>query len=137
MSRGLRRAREAYLLGNTMTGIALITFIIGVYTYSIRAVKQETFDDVDEQALAMSMNAKTSPPPPVAAPRTLEQDRPLRAAPLGSTTPATSPSNTTPRGLVPRLLGQRYPWLLDPVSKTVVWGAPPLDRIGRIGDVRK
>lgn len=134
MSRGLRRAREAYLLGNTITGIALLAFIAGVYTYSMRAVKQETFDDIDEQVLAMSMNAKK---PTVAQPRTLEDDRPLAAAPLGVTTPATSPSNPIPRGIVPRLLGQRYPWLLDPVSKTLVWGAPPLDRPGRMGDVRK
>lgn len=141
MSRGFRRAREAYLLGNTITGIALLAFVFGVYTYSIKAVKQVTFDDVDEEALAQQMNSKKSNVAPAApattpapTPLTLEQERPLKAAPLGSTAIVTSP---TPRGLIPRLLGERYPSLLDPVSKTLVWGAPPLDRLGRWGDVRK
>ncbi|KZW04171.1 hypothetical protein EXIGLDRAFT_758469 [Exidia glandulosa HHB12029] len=137
MSYGLRRAREVYLLRNTISGIALVGFIVGVYTYAISAVKQETFDDIDEQVLAQSLNPKKSTPLPVAEPRTLDQERPLSVAPLGTTTPTTIPSNPIPRGVLPRMLGGRYPWLLDPVNKTLVWGAPPVEKLGRMGDVRK
>ncbi|KAH7105616.1 hypothetical protein BKA62DRAFT_397261 [Auriculariales sp. MPI-PUGE-AT-0066] len=137
MSRGMRRAREAYLLGNTLIGIALFGFIGGVYFYAISSVKQESFDDVDELALVQSLNAKKSAqsslPAPILEP-TRAHDAKLSAAPLGVSTP---PSAPLPRGIVPRVLGPRYPLLLDPVAKTIVWGAPPVDRIGSWGDARK
>lgn len=54
MSQGLRRAREPYRVKNMVTGLAISSFAIGVWFYSIRAVKQDNFDDVDEEARAMA-----------------------------------------------------------------------------------
>lgn len=146
MSRGMRRARELYLLRNTIAGALLFGFIVSVYGYSMGAVKQESFDDVDELALVQSMNQNTSTKPaPITAPAR-DTDTPRLAAaaepapahggklvpaPLGASTPART------RGILPQLLSSRYPWLLDPVSKTFVWGAPPIDRIGSWSDARK
>lgn len=56
MSRGLLRAREPYRVKNAMTGLAISSFAVGVWLYSMRAVKQDNFDDVDEEARAMVMS---------------------------------------------------------------------------------
>ena len=48
-----------------MTGIAIASFAVGVWAYSIRAVKQDTFEDVDEEARALvaaRMNTQQGPP---------------------------------------------------------------------------
>ena len=50
MSPGLRRAREPYRLRNAITGLTLAAFGVGVWAYSISAVRQDVFDDVDEEA---------------------------------------------------------------------------------------
>ncbi|KAA8642234.1 hypothetical protein EYZ11_008556 [Aspergillus tanneri] len=42
----LLRARRPYLFKNAATGLALVTFTIGVYAYTIRAVGQDEFSDV-------------------------------------------------------------------------------------------
>ncbi|KAH9179572.1 hypothetical protein EDB89DRAFT_1922065 [Lactarius sanguifluus] len=56
MSRGLLRAREPYRVKNAITGLAISSFAVGVWLYSMRAVKQDNFDDVDEEARAMVMS---------------------------------------------------------------------------------
>ncbi|KAH9060947.1 hypothetical protein EDB87DRAFT_1612957 [Lactarius vividus] len=56
MSRGLLRAREPYRVKNAITGLAISSFAVGVWLYSMRAVKQDNFDDVDEEARAMAMS---------------------------------------------------------------------------------
>ncbi|KAF2132688.1 hypothetical protein P153DRAFT_420640 [Dothidotthia symphoricarpi CBS 119687] len=45
-SPALLRARAPYLVKNTITGFAICTLVIGIYTYTIRAVSQDEFDDV-------------------------------------------------------------------------------------------
>lgn len=50
MSPGLQRARAPYRLKNAITGLILGAFGVGVWAYSISAVKQDVFDDVDEVA---------------------------------------------------------------------------------------
>ena len=62
MSPGLRRAREPYRLRNAITGLTLAAFGIGVWAYSISAVRQDVFDDVDEEArrLTASGGVKSS-----------------------------------------------------------------------------
>jgi len=62
MSPGLKRAREPFRVRNAVTGITLLGFAVGVWAYSIRAVKQDVFDDVDEEArvLAGARAAKES-----------------------------------------------------------------------------
>jgi len=53
MSAGLRRAREPYRARNAFTGLVIGSFVVGVWLYSMSAVKQDNFDDVDEEAGAM------------------------------------------------------------------------------------
>ncbi|KIY66690.1 hypothetical protein CYLTODRAFT_25069 [Cylindrobasidium torrendii FP15055 ss-10] len=52
MSASLKRARQPFLIPNAVTGTVLMGFAVGVYVYSIRAVKQDEFEDVDEVAKA-------------------------------------------------------------------------------------
>ena len=54
MSPGLRRAREPYRVKNAIMGLTLGAFAVAIWAYSINAVKQDVFDDVDEEARAMS-----------------------------------------------------------------------------------
>ncbi|KAI9934443.1 hypothetical protein ASPWEDRAFT_43859 [Aspergillus wentii DTO 134E9] len=42
----LLRARRPYLFKNALTGIGLVGFSIAVYSYTIRAVGQDEFSDV-------------------------------------------------------------------------------------------
>ena len=39
-----------------------------------------------------------------------------------------------PHGALARAIARHYPSVLDPAAGTLVWGAPSVDRIGRIGD---
>ena len=55
MSQGLLRAREPYRVKSAIMGLAINSFSVGVWLYSMRAVKQDNFDDVDEEARAMVM----------------------------------------------------------------------------------
>jgi len=54
MSASLKRAREPYRVKNAIMGLTLGAFAVGIWAYSISAVKQDVFDDVDEEARAMS-----------------------------------------------------------------------------------
>ena len=54
MSPGLKRAREPYRVKNAITGLTLGAFAVGIWAYSISAVKQDVFDDIDEEARALS-----------------------------------------------------------------------------------
>lgn len=53
MSPGLLRARQPFRIKNAVTGLVLASFGVGIWAYSIRAVKQEDFSDVDEEAKEM------------------------------------------------------------------------------------
>ncbi|PIL37388.1 hypothetical protein GSI_01082 [Ganoderma sinense ZZ0214-1] len=137
MSPGLKRAREPFKLRNTLTGVVLAGFAVGVWAYSIGAVKQDDFGDVDEEARALmagsglqnSMNgvaegktadvAKTSP---VVAPATTVAEPPSLPTPVSGTR----------RGILPPLLERRFPGLLDPQTGTLVWNAPPVDNVGKL-----
>ncbi|KZP00133.1 hypothetical protein CALVIDRAFT_595541 [Calocera viscosa TUFC12733] len=57
MSNALRRARRPYLMRNTLVGTAISVFAVSVYLYSIRAVKQEDFSDIDILAPALGERA--------------------------------------------------------------------------------
>ncbi len=67
MSPGLLRARREFRLRNAATGLVLAGFVSAVWAYSIRSVKQETFDDIDEEArvLAAKRTVQPSEPPQV------------------------------------------------------------------------
>lgn len=135
MSASLLRARRPFFLRNMATGIAVASFAVGVWAYSISAVKQDVFDDVDEQARAL--NASSSNPVPTSS-ETLSaivtEDSTLHKN-QNPTSPVLDKNiSKPPKGLVFTALGNKYPWLFEPTHKTMVWGAPPVDHIGRIDD---
>ncbi|KAI0638443.1 hypothetical protein C8Q77DRAFT_1091096 [Trametes polyzona] len=131
MSPGLQRAREPFRLRNAITGVVLAGFAVGVWAYSIGAVKQDVFDDVDEEARALMAGSGIQSTPTEAA-----VSREVTAAPLTSEVrPETKTSSSTPRrGILPPLLEHRFPSLLDPSSKSLVWGAPSVDNVGKMRD---
>ncbi|KAF8528830.1 hypothetical protein BU17DRAFT_37908 [Hysterangium stoloniferum] len=129
MSAGLLRARRSFFLPNLLIGAAIASFAVGVWAYSISAVKQDVFDDVDEQARALNA-AKVETTSSVSVP---SLPFPENSHPSISHTPK-QPLPNQPRGLLVVSLGRSYPWLFEPMRQTLVWGAPPIDHIGRIQD---
>ncbi|KAL0573299.1 hypothetical protein V5O48_008662 [Marasmius crinis-equi] len=170
MSPGLRRAREPFLVRNAITGVLLGTFAIGVYAYSIRAVRQDDFDDLDDEAKAKIEQERIERERERVMMGVLSVDEEKEAMDraagvvvdrvrqgqgistgaktLGDmdvarsivdeivtehVTPATPLASTRQRGLlVGSALDRRFPWLLDPIGKTLVWGAPPVDYLGSV-----
>jgi cytochrome c oxidase assembly factor 3 len=144
MSPGLQRARAPFRVRNAITGVAIAAVVVGVWAYSIAAVKQDSFADVDEEAkiLAASgsmQNVKSIEDEEKAKAATIPSPvlRPQPPPPLTKTTPVIAPLPglvSRPRGLLAPFLERYYPSLVDPTSKTLVWGAPPVDRVGRLRD---
>ncbi|KAI5893613.1 uncharacterized protein SCHCODRAFT_02622282 [Schizophyllum commune H4-8] len=162
MSPGLKRARAPYLVRNALVGTALACFIMGVYAYSLYAVRQDKFEDLDEEARELSAagvlaqrttleDKQRSSPGPLATSAALEQKpgvgaiiptSPLAPAPASGTELANAAAGKTanpaalaagePRGILSKYLADRYPRLFDPSRKTVVFGAPSVDNPGRI-----
>ncbi|PLB44739.1 hypothetical protein P170DRAFT_439990 [Aspergillus steynii IBT 23096] len=54
----LLRARRPYLFKNAATGLALVAFTIGVYSYTIHAVGQDEFSDVKVPETPASSQSK-------------------------------------------------------------------------------
>lgn len=121
----------------------------------MNAVKQDTFEDVDEEARAMvrtgvksledeereRLAARASGT--AAAPPELELAAPVTTTFVSASKPVSSPASasvststttTRTRGVLAGLAERRMPELLDRRGKTFVWGAPPVDRFGRLGD---
>ncbi|KAH9817756.1 Coiled-coil domain-containing protein 56 [Teratosphaeria destructans] len=42
----LYRARQPYLVKNALTGVCIVAFVAGVYSWTIRAIGQDDFSDV-------------------------------------------------------------------------------------------
>ncbi|KAG2115837.1 uncharacterized protein F5147DRAFT_743387 [Suillus discolor] len=126
MSPGLQRARAPFRLRNTITGLILAGFGVGVWAYSISAVKQDDFSDVDEEARAL-MRAG----PIVEEVKSFRDERGKSCGDTDSEQP-TVPS--IHRGLLVPILERHFPRLLDPSRKTLIWGAPSVDNIGRLRD---
>lgn len=153
MSPGLMRARQPFFLRNTITGVILASFAVGVWAYSMGAVKQDDFTDVDEEARALARTGASTVQAAIsdvekkaverteaAAPGTAVT--PLPIGPAGGTiattstpVPAAPAQLARPRGVLASLVYDRNPHLLDPTTKTFIWGAPSVDRIGRAGDL--
>jgi len=140
MSPGLKRAREPYRVRNAIMGMTLAALGVGIWAYSISAVKQDVFDDVDEEARALAASGSTS------GMRSLVDDQkvsesPLVVAPVSDSRSAdvqvdAHPPVSVGKGLLVKLLDRPSPWLLDPVQKTLVWGAPSVDNLDRISDTK-
>jgi cytochrome c oxidase assembly factor 3 len=127
MSPGLRRARAPFRLRNAITGIALGAFAVGIWSYSISAVKQDAFDDIDDEARALQAGRLTS----------ASRDQVTVGNATSSPEPTSSPADVpipvaAPQKGILRHLESRFPNLLDPRSKTLVSGAPPIDNMGTI-----
>jgi cytochrome c oxidase assembly factor 3, fungi type len=152
MSPGLKRARAPYRTKNAILGISIFGVAAGIWAYSISAVKQDTFEDLDEEARALAQ--------PGGANATSGITRAGGSAVGGgaSSNIVTAGSNITslqttttplgvaaaskdhadasrrpPRGVIPALLDRTFPRLLDPATKTVIWGAPSVDALGQMG----
>ncbi|KAJ7075007.1 hypothetical protein B0H15DRAFT_792363 [Mycena belliarum] len=142
MSQGLLRARRQYRTKNALVGGALLAFVVGVFTYAVAAVKQDTFDDLDDAARERAVHdarraALSVDDEKEAMRRAAAMGGPPRPPTLGARDAAAAPtpaSAVPPRGILAPLLASRVPWLLDPTRKTLVWGAPPIDNIGKLGD---
>ncbi|EKD01302.1 hypothetical protein A1Q2_04380 [Trichosporon asahii var. asahii CBS 8904] len=145
LSEALKRARRPYQMRNLLTGGAVVAFILGVYAYSISAVKQDDFSDVvdllppaEERALVKTIE---------------DEQREAEAARLGSTSTSSTPSSTSASSsssspssasgksgvasLLPRRLSDiewvRQRGLVEPGRDNVlVWGAPSVDNIGNM-----
>lgn len=138
MSPGLKRAREPYRLKNAVTGLALGAFAVGIWAYSISAVKQDVFDDVDAEVMEQQQQQQLQQQQQRLAMLSMKEEKEAVAVPSKSSAFASSNAAVTPsvpiapaRGLLQRL-DSRYPWLLDPQRKTLIWGAPPVDNIGKM-----
>lgn len=146
MSPGLKRAREPYRVKNALMGLTLGAFAVAVWAYSISAVKQDVFDDVDEEARAMAVASTVRTPE-------IGSDLGIGAHTTLETMEATKGTTVSPplvqnsvileevaraeaqlksnRGVLHHL-DKRLPGLLDPEGKTLVWGAPPVDDFGKM-----
>ena len=148
MSPGLQRAREPYRVKNALLGLALGAFAVGVWAYSISAVKQDVFDDVDEEVAALSAGSKskltttgesiTEHGEQVISPKASASDvSTVSAEVAGALAEAAGVraaiSRHTLRGILPPL-DKYLPGFLDPERKTLVWGAAPVDKMGKISD---
>ncbi|KAJ6532263.1 hypothetical protein DFH09DRAFT_1326213 [Mycena vulgaris] len=151
MSPGLLRARRHFRTKNAIVGVVLFAFVAGVFTYSMAAVKQDVFEDLDDETKDRAqLDAKR------AALTVEDEKRAMKAATAFATAPrppklsdrarkpeiipepaAGSPVTAQRRGVLVTLLDRRFPGLLDPTCKTLVWGAPPVDKIGSLGDKLK
>lgn len=140
MSPGLQRARAPYRWKNAISGLILGACGVGIWAYSISAVKQDVFDDVDEEARELRESGVVL--------RSLEDmERDTKKAAAGAhgdklmlekifhePADVKGPAMLEPRGILAKRLNRPYPWLLDPNHKTLVWGAPPVDNIGKMND---
>ncbi|KAG2155127.1 uncharacterized protein EDB93DRAFT_136879 [Suillus bovinus] len=134
MSPGLQRARAPFRFRNAITGLILAGFGVGVWAYSISAVKQDDFSDVDEEARAL-MRAGPTIVEEVRVP--VMNEAKVMAIQTPSSIPVevkVAPVPSIHRGLLVPILERHFPRLLDPSRKTLVWGAPPVDNVGRLHD---
>ncbi len=135
----MKRAREPFKLRNTLTGVVLAGFAVGVWAYSIGAVKQDDFGDVDEEARAlMAGSGLQNPVDGVAEARgtaDVAKTSPVAAPSAPVAEPPSIPTaviGPRRRGILPSLLERRFPRLLDPQTSTLVWSAPPVDNVGKL-----
>jgi len=142
VSEGLKRARRPFRTRNFVTGSLIFGFAASVYFYSIRAVAQDDFSDLDQPLSDDKRRSLTS---------IEEQQRQrdeLRLAAKGPLAPtpgsvaAAAASSPAVDGLAAGGAPARQSGVLSLVrgafagkgaDSKLVWGAPPVDRVGRIG----
>jgi cytochrome c oxidase assembly factor 3 len=133
MSPGLLRARRPFFTRNLLTGALVASFAVGVYLYSISAVKQDDFSKEDIQGLI----AETQRSQAVVD---LETSI-LGGGPLGSRREP-SVAVPAPPASAPSGLGFDSTWRSSigfrgrAGPSIIVKDAPNIDRLGRMGDAR-
>lgn len=137
ISPGLQRARRPFLLSNIITGSVISLFVVGIWAYSIRAVRQDVFDDVDEEAKALTQEKKKQVETVEERAKKVEEKLKAianeRIAKTAANLKGIKPQPLSEsRGVLPVLGRSEVGWY-DP-TKTFVWGAPSVDNMGRIGD---
>jgi len=138
VSEGLKRARAPFLVRNLVTGTIVGSFALGVYFYSISAVKQDDFSDVMVPAMTADERRAT---------RSIEdehreRDRAKLAVARGNldsvpgltrqadaVPPSASPSSSSVLGR----LRTAFPGRTGGPSSFFVH-APPVDKLGKATD---
>ncbi|GAA5905076.1 uncharacterized protein JCM6883_004958 [Sporobolomyces salmoneus] len=132
VSEGLKRARAPFRTRNAIVGLGLSGFMFSVYLYSIRAVAQDDFADLQPPTEEQRRNTIS-----------IEEERRNREALKGQTLDIASPSRSTPLD-VPAQSPSLHTGILGRLRGTfggkgtesqIVYNAPPVDNIGRIGGV--
>ncbi|WWC57633.1 uncharacterized protein I303_100165 [Kwoniella dejecticola CBS 10117] len=151
MSPSLQRARKPFVLTNVLIGGTLFAFAVGVYVYSISAVKQDDFSDVEDllppleerrKLLSIEDEQRASSSSAASSLQSIASALPLsgpssssgrkQATPLPNTTSTgSSPSKSIPQ---PDLSGGTLPLLESNSSTSSGWG---LRRISELEWIRK
>ncbi|KAK8844730.1 hypothetical protein IAR55_006580 [Kwoniella newhampshirensis] len=164
MSSSLKRARKPFILTNSLIGGTIFAFAVGVYFYSISAVQQDDFSDVEDLLPPLEERSKL---------RSIEDEareqRSLQsiasALPLSNTNannrqplPSATSSPASPSKSLPQMQSEvsqaisstrgrgwgfgtkrlnEVDWVkkmgwVDGKGNVLVWGAPDVDRLGRV-----
>ncbi|WVN88515.1 uncharacterized protein L203_103726 [Cryptococcus depauperatus CBS 7841] len=144
MSSSLKRARKPFILTNALIGGTIVAFAAGVYAYSISAVQQDDFSDVADLLPPLEERSNIKSIEDEAREKQLSLGSALSTSnglPRSSAIPNRPIETTTadgPGGWRIKRLGDiewiRTKGLVDPQGNVLVWGAPNVDDIGRMGD---
>ncbi|GAA6004597.1 hypothetical protein JCM10207_000950 [Rhodosporidiobolus poonsookiae] len=138
VSEGLKRARRPFRTANFITGGLITAFAFSVYFYSIRAVAQDDFADLAEPVSEEQRRAVRSLEEEKRAREALALDKfaaPAAAGVVEAVNPAqvavAAPAPAGARGGVLQLVRNAFGG--KGTESRLVWGAPNVDRVGRIG----
>ena len=124
-------ARAPFRLQKVLTGVVVTGFATAVWAYSIRAIKQDDFSDVDEEAREMMKGKMTmGAASPFSSPSVGSGVSSSSSSDLdvGASDSSLGPDSTVtgvrpqshPRGALAPMLVRTFPRLLDPTRKTLV-----------------
>ncbi|GAA5863741.1 hypothetical protein JCM5296_006990 [Sporobolomyces johnsonii] len=131
VSEGLKRARAPFRTKNALVGLSIATFAFSVYLYSIRAVAQDDFSDLvapteDERRGARSIEDEKRAKEALRA-EVLRGEAALTRK-VDDVKPVEASGRTSVLQMVRGAFGGRG------AESKLVWGAPSVDRVGRIGE---
>lgn len=163
-SEGLKRARKPFRLRNALTGMAILSFVAGVYGYSISAVKQDDFSDIpiaapsnydksieEEMAERKKLNMGnrgvgamfgigSSPQGEGVKVKATPLESPSQTTPISTPTTTIAPSAKAPGMAAADALLQERPVQVDgsPMGARPrsrwIVGAPDVDMVGKLGE---
>ncbi|ORX35054.1 hypothetical protein BD324DRAFT_633753 [Kockovaella imperatae] len=157
MSESLKRARRPFIWPNRIYGLGLVCFSLGIYAYSIAAVQQDDFSDVEDllppveersslKSIEDEEREKGGPSHLRRIPGSLSTGSAMSPPPPGQKDWGGSSDHMGPghsgrwySSFLPRRLSDiewvRRAGLVERESGNVlVWAAPPIDQNMRIGD---